>query len=109
MGDGNFILPINGTIRKATGKAMGDSVSVKLELDGRAPTQSAIFLKCLKDDPKAFDFFKTLPKSHQNYYSKWIESAKTDGTKTKRITMAVMSLGQHQRFNEMMRANRQER
>lgn len=109
MGDGNFILPINGTIRKATGKAEGDAISVKLELDERKLTLSPIFVKCLKDDARAFDFFKTLPKSHQNYFSKWIESAKTPGTKTKRITMAVIALGQGQGFNEMARANRRER
>jgi hypothetical protein len=109
MGDGNFILPINGTIRKATGKAEGDVIAVKLELDERQLTLSPIFVKCLKDDPRAFDFFKTLPKSHQNYFSKWIESAKTPGTKTKRITMAVIALGQGQGFNEMARANKRER
>ncbi|HWA32783.1 MAG TPA: YdeI/OmpD-associated family protein, partial [Cyclobacteriaceae bacterium] len=89
MGDGNFILPINGTIRKATGKAEGDTITVRLELDERKFTLLPIFMKCLKDDPRALNFFKTLPKSHQNYFSKWIESAKTSGTKTRRITMAV--------------------
>jgi hypothetical protein len=108
MGDGNFILPMNGTIRKAIGKAMGDVVNVRLELDERELAPSAIFIKCLKDDARAFDFFKTLPKSHQNYFSKWIEGAKTMGTKTKRITMAVIALGQQQGFPEMVRANRRE-
>ncbi len=109
MGDGNFILPINGTIRKATGKAEGDVLAVRLELDERQLTLSPIFVKCLKDDPRAFDFFKTLPKSHQNYFSKWIESAKTNSTKTKRITMAVIALEQCHGFNEMIRANKRER
>jgi hypothetical protein len=109
MGDGNFILPMNGTIRKAIGKAMGDAVNVRLDLDERTLTPSAIFIKCLKDDPLAHDFFKTLPKSHQQYFSKWIDSAKTMATKTKRITMAVIALSRSQGFPQMMRANKRDR
>jgi uncharacterized protein YdeI (YjbR/CyaY-like superfamily) len=100
---------MNGTIRKAIGKAMGDAVNVRLDLDERTLTPSAIFIKCLKDDPLAHDFFKTLPKSHQQYFSKWIDSAKTMATKTKRITMAVIALSRSQGFPQMMRANKRER
>jgi Domain of unknown function (DUF1905)/Bacteriocin-protection, YdeI or OmpD-Associated len=106
MGEGTFILPLAGPIRKAIGKGEGDTVKVQFDLDERAFTPSSTFIKCLKDEPRALDFFKTLPKSHQNYFSKWIESAKTTGTKTKRITMAVIALGSGQGFNEMMRANK---
>lgn len=106
MGGGDFILPLSGPIRKAIGKAAGESVSVKIELDERPLTPSAQFTKCLKDDPRAFEFFKTLPKSHQNYFSKWIDSAKTLSTKTRRITMAVIALGSGQGYVEMIRANK---
>jgi len=106
MGDGDFILPMNAILRKATGKKAGDTIRVQLEPDGRSLTLSADFMKCLKDDPRALDHFKTLPRSHQHYYSKWIESAKTIQTKTKRITMAVIALGARQGFGEMLRANK---
>ena len=106
MGAGNFILPMSGPIRRATGKEAGDSIRVKIELDQRPLTPSADFIKCLKDDPRAFNFFKTLAKSHQNYFSKWIESAKTIPTKTKRITMAIIALGSRQGYGEMLRANK---
>ena len=106
MGDGGFILPINGTIRRAIHKKAGDKLSVILELDEREIKISADFLKCLKDDPMAFEFFRSLPKGHQNYFSKWIDSAKTTSTKAKRITMAVIALGQGQGYPEMMRANK---
>jgi hypothetical protein len=109
MGEGNFILPMNATLRKATGKQAGDKINVQLALDERAIVLSATFVKCLKDDARAFEFFKSLPKSHQNYFSKWIESAKTAQTKTKRITMALIALGSGQGYNEMMRANKAER
>ena len=106
MGDGSFILPVNGTIRKALCKSEGDTVRVQLEYDARQLTLSSDFIKCLKDEPAAYDFFKSLPKSHQNYFSKWIESAKTENTKVKRITMAVMALASRQGYGEMIRANK---
>ena len=33
MGDGEFILPLNARMRKATGKEMGDTLTVALEVD----------------------------------------------------------------------------
>jgi len=106
MGEGNFILPFNASIRKGTGKNSGDTIMVNIELDERPLRLSVDFLRCLKDDPKAYAFFKTLPKSHQNYFSKWIESAKTSHTKTKRITLALIAFESRQGFSEMMRENK---
>lgn len=107
MGDGIFILPLNASIRKAIGKGEGEMIKVQLETDERTLTLSPEFIKCLKDEPSAYDFFKTLPKSHQLYFSKWIESAKTTTTKVKRITMAVIALSSSQGYPEMIRANKQ--
>ena len=106
MGDGNFILPINGTMRRTLRKKAGDSVSVSIQVDNREITLSQDFIQCLKDEPAAHTFFKTLPKSHQNYFSKWIESAKTMQTKTKRIVMAVTALALKQGYAEMIRSNK---
>jgi hypothetical protein len=106
MGEGTFILPMNAAIRKATGKKAGDSIKAQFEIDERPLTLSTEFIQCLKDEPRAYDFFKTLPKGHQNYFSKWIESAKTIQTKTKRITMAVIALSSGQGYSEMIRANK---
>jgi hypothetical protein len=106
MGDGSFILPFNAEIRKGTGKKAGDTVTANLTHDERDVQVSSDFITCLKDDPIAYDFFKTLPKGHQNYFSKWIESAKTGVTKTKRITMAVMALAMKQGYAEMIRAHK---
>jgi hypothetical protein len=106
MGDGSFILPVNGEIRKAIKKKRGDSVKVIMQLDKRQPALSPELMKCLADDPHALSFFKSLPKSHQNYISKWIESAKTSETKTKRIVIAVLTLSSKQGFREMIRANK---
>jgi len=106
MGEGAFIMPLKAEIRKKIGKKMGDKLSVELELDQRQLQPSADFMKCLKQDPEAMKFFKTLPGSHQRYYSKWIDDAKTIQTKTKRIVMAMTAFSKKQRFNEMLRAER---
>jgi hypothetical protein len=107
MGEGNFILPLNATIRKATGKRMGDIIKVVMELDARAIPLSAELMKCLKDEPEAFRYFKSLAPSHQAYFSKWIESAKTSATKTKRIVMTVTACNLKQSYSEMIRSNRE--
>lgn len=106
MGDGNFILPMNAVMRKGTGKQAGDAIKVSLSLDERQLELNKDFVACLKDDARAYEFFHSLAKGHQNYFSKWIESAKTDSTKTKRITMAVIALAQGQGYPEMIRANK---
>ena len=109
MGNGNFILPINASMRKGTGKKAGDKIEVTFEVDERGITLNKDFLQCLKDDGRAYEFFKTLPKGHQNYFSKWIDDAKTMNTKTKRITMAVIALASGQGYPEMIRANKGQR
>lgn len=106
MGDGHFILPVNGTMRRALRKKAGDSLKVSIQEDNRDLTPSADFMQCLDDEPAAKVFFKTLPMSHQRYFSKWIESAKTMQTKTKRIVMAVTGLAMKQGYPEMIRANK---
>ena len=106
MGEGSFIMPVNAAMRKGIGKRQGAQVKVTLEEDKAAFKFSADFIECLKDEPKALTFFKTLPMSHQKYFSKWIDSAKTIETKSKRIAMAVKALAQKMGYAEMMRANK---
>ena len=106
MGEGHFILPINGIIRKAIGKRPGDKLKVTLEADNDKFVLSPDMMACLKDEPGAMAYFKTLPGSHQKYFSKWVESAKTTLTKTKRILMTVTALAQEKGYVEMMRMNK---
>jgi hypothetical protein len=103
MGDGNFIIPINATIRKHIHKGKGATVTVNMEVDESPLEISADLMECLNDEPAAFNYFQKLPKSHQNYYSKWIESAKTEVTKAKRIALTVAACARRMSYNEMMR------
>ena len=104
MGGGDFIMALNAGMRKAIGKRKGASLQVELEVDEQGPQLSADLLECLSDDPKALEFFNTLPRSHQQYFSNWIESAKTTPTKVKRISMAVSGLAKKWGYGEMIRA-----
>ena len=104
MGGGAFIMPINGAMRKGVGKRHGAMLNVQLEED-KAPFQfNKDFMDCLADDPKAKEFFKTLAASHQRYFSKWIDAAKTESTQTKRIAQAVTALSQKKGYPEMVRS-----
>lgn len=103
MGNGDFILPMNSKLRKGTGKKLGATLLIELELDKKPLTIDPDLIECLSDEPEAKDFFQSLPTSHKNYFSKWIESAKTDVTKAKRIAQTVNALYKKRGFAEMIR------
>lgn len=103
MGEGDFILPINAQMRKGIRKIEGASVQLSLEEDQDELSISSELLVCLEDEPAASKAFHAMPKSHQFYYSKWIESAKTIETKSKRISMTVQSLAMGMDYGQMLR------
>ncbi len=109
MGGGSFILPLNAEIRKHIGKRKGHILNVSLEADNEPVAFSAELMLCFEDAPEALKQFNTLPKSHQNYYSKWIESAKTNETKSKRIAQTINAMLQKQTYAEMIRAGKASR
>ncbi len=104
MGDGNFIMPLNATIRKGIKKRKGATLLVQIEKDETVFVPSGELMECLEDEPKALEYFNSIPKSHQKYFINWIESAKTDQTKAKRIAQAVTGLSHKMNFGEMIRA-----
>lgn len=106
MGGGDFILPLNAEMRKKIKKRFGATLEVRMEADDSPFEMSKDFMACLEDEPKALEYFKTLPGSHQKYFSKWIETAKTEPTKAKRIAQAVNALAKRWGFAEMVRAGK---
>lgn len=109
MGNGNFIIPMNATIRKALGKRKGAEVNVSLEEDKRNVEINKTFLLCLADEPKALEYFNSLPGSHKNYFSKWIDSAKTEETKANRIARAVTALSRQLGYAQMLRMEKEDK
>jgi hypothetical protein len=109
MGDGSFILPVNAAMRKATDKRKGATITAMLEADDAPLKLNEDFMTCLNDEPAASKHFNTLSGSHRNYFSKWIESAKTEQTKAKRIGMAVSALSRNMGYPEMMREEKEKK
>lgn len=103
MGGGDFILALKADVRKAIGKGKGAVVKVKLAADDSTFILCPELVECLEDDPVALERFTKMPPSHQKYYSKWVDSAKTDITRAKRILLTVTSLSRGQDFGEMLR------
>jgi hypothetical protein len=104
MGEGDFIMALDAAIRKAIRKQKGASVRVELEVDKAVIQPPKALLDCLADEPAALAYFKGLPKSHQNYFGNWIRTAKTEGTRTRRIACVVMAMVRHLTFSDMLRA-----
>ena len=103
MGKGEFILTLDKDIRNAIGKRHGAMLNVQMEFDKSQYELNTEFMECMSDEPDAVVFFKTLTRSHQNYFSKWIESAKTEDTKAKRIAQAINAFLKKQGYPEMLR------
>jgi hypothetical protein len=107
MGSGAYILPLKASLRKAIHKNKGAMLKVFLEEDKKPLVVNEELMECLTDSPKAKKKFSALPRSHQMYYSKWIESAKTIGTRAKRIGLTIMAMEKNMTYAEMLRLNAQ--
>lgn len=92
MGDGKLFLPGKAEIRKKIKKEAGDFVRVILFPDTEPLEIPEEMLLCLKDEPKAFKFFKTLSESEQKFYIQWIYSAKKEETKVDRLAKSINRL-----------------
>lgn len=106
MGDGSFILPLKAGLRKQLHKQEGSMVTLSLTADPLPYKLHEEMLACLEDSPEAFHFFNQLQPSHQRYFSKWIDSAKTDGTKARRIAQVVRAMQHNQSYSDMIRSNK---
>lgn len=102
MGGGKYILALNATIRKGIRKAKGAMLKVQLAVDKPYELLPEL-VECLNDEPDAKAFFNNLPRSHQNYFSKWIESAKTEATRARRIAMTVDAASKRWGYSQMIR------
>lgn len=104
MGNGEFIIPINGAIRKAIGRTHGAMVKVVLAVDNSAFQTDSDFEECLQQSKIASEFFKSLTPSHQRYFSKWISDAKTMETKANRIAKTISALEKRMHYGQMLQA-----
>ena len=104
IGEGDFIIALNATMRKEIRKNVGSEVLLKLEVDHKEFTLDKDLVSCLEDEPLAKENFYGLTKGHQNYFSNWIKSAKTEPTRAKRIAYTIDFVMRGKNLGEMIRA-----
>jgi len=110
MGEGNFIMALKADIRKGIRKSEGAMLKVCLEHDPDYKVEIPVDLQeCFDEEPEAFAFYNSLAKSRRDYFVKWINEAKTEPTRVKRIVNTVNAMANRMRFNEMMRALKAQR
>jgi hypothetical protein len=107
MGGGEFILPLKAGLRKAIHKNKGAMLDLHLELDVKPVQPSAELMECLADSPAAEKKFRSMPLSHQMYYSNWIESGKSVQTRAKRIHHTISGMEKNLTFAEVLKLNAQ--
>ena len=104
MGGGDYIMALNAGMRKAIKKQKGATINVIMEVDNDEIKPPVELIECLQDEREALKYFNGLTKGHQNYFTNWINSAKTDSTKAKRIAASINALDKHWDFGQMLRA-----
>lgn len=106
MGEGDYIVAIQAELLRKLRKKAGDSIQVHLAPD-TPYSLNPILIECLKEEPAAYAFFQTFAPGHQNYFSKWMESAKTESTQAKRIAQIIRAMLNKQNYAEMIRSSKE--
>jgi hypothetical protein len=91
---GEFLLGLNREVREGAGVDAGDSVEVELALDA-APREVDVpesLALALAGDPAARAAFEAMAYTHRKEYARWIEEAKRDETRQRRVTQAMQML-----------------
>ena len=94
MGTGCHIIGLRKDVRQAIGKQVGDVVQVTIEKDEdeRVVHVPDDLKKLLAKNKKAQSFFDSLSYTNRKEYAVWIDSAKKEETKIKRLKEIVPKL-----------------
>ncbi|MCB0851749.1 MAG: DUF1905 domain-containing protein [Bacteroidetes bacterium] len=96
MGMPCHVLPVLKEIREKLGKTHGNFVTVELERDTK-PRVAEVPLdlkELLKQNPEAKAYFEKLSYTHQKEYVNWINSAKKEATRERRLNKTIEMLHQ---------------
>ena len=96
MGTDCHLLLILKSTREQIGKTFGDEVEITLEEDTELRTVEAPadLMQALKSEPEAKTLFEKLSFTHQKEYVNWIEEAKKNETRQRRVTKTIEMLKQ---------------
>ena len=94
MGTADHVIGVIKDIRQKIGKEIGDEVEVTVEEDfePRIVNVPEDFQKLLDDEPEAARFYQSLSYTHQKEYVQWIEEAKREETRERRLQKAFTML-----------------
>jgi hypothetical protein len=88
---GEFLVGLNREVREGAGVRAGDTVTLELALD-TAPRTVDIppaLAEALDSDPEAKASFEGMAFTHRKEYARWIEEAKREETRTRRVAQAL--------------------
>jgi hypothetical protein len=94
MGGQTHVLGVLKEIREHLGKGAGDTVDVTLEHD-LMPREVLVpddLALALRSSPPASRVFESLAYSHRREYVRWIESAKREDTRARRVALTLEKL-----------------
>ncbi len=99
-GSGGHFVVVKKEVRDKIGKNAGDVVNVEFDLD-TSPVKVSIprdFTSALASTPRARVEFEAMAPSHKKAYVTWIESAKAQETRDRRIVKAVAMISAKKRL-----------
>ncbi|HTU97921.1 MAG TPA: YdeI/OmpD-associated family protein [Solirubrobacteraceae bacterium] len=88
---GEFMVGLNKEVRAGAGAEAGDTVTLELKLD-REPRSVEIppaLAEALDADPEAKATFEGLAFTHRKEFARWIDEAKREETRARRVTQAL--------------------
>lgn len=91
---GECLLGLNRAVRQEAGVQAGDTVEVRLELD-TTPREVEVpeaLAGALAEDSEARAAFDALAYTHRKEYARWIDEAKRDETRQRRVAQALEML-----------------
>ena len=91
---GKYCVGVSAEHRGPAGVKAGDVVDVRLELDNapRTVTMPPELKRALAREQSAQEFFAGLSYSKQRWFADWINGAKTDDTRERRVEKSVEAL-----------------
>ncbi len=91
---GEFLLGLNREVRDGAGVEAGDRLDVEVELDS-APREVEVpdaLASALAGDASAAKRWESLSYTHRKEYARWVQEAKREETRDRRVVRAVEML-----------------
>ena len=88
---GEFLVGLNREVREGAGVQAGDTVTLALRLD-TAPREVEVpeaLARALDADPAARAAFEKLAFTHRKEFARWIDEAKREQTRDRRVAQAL--------------------